>query len=217
VFDGNRLASATGRVEVVPVENWTRHRLNAHGVPEGWRTFETIGGHPLYDFTIVEDEGRRALQMRSNGDHSTIARKIQVNLSATPIIEWSWRLKDLPAGADLRRRDKSDAGPHLFVVWPRTPAIIRSQLIGYVWDPSLEAGTVQRSQKTGTVTFIVVRSGGAQLGHWVTERRHVVDDFRLVYRADADAPGAIALSVDTNDTKSHAEGFIGPILFRSNR
>jgi len=40
-------------------------------------------------------------------------------------------------------------------------------------------------------------------------------DERLVYGAEPDAPGAVALSIDTNDTQSPAEGFIGPLLFRS--
>ena len=129
------------RIELVPVENWTRHPLNHRGVPEGWRTYETVGGHPAYDFTVVETDDRRALLLRSNGDHSTIARKVSVNLHATPILEWSWKLIQLPQGADLRKRATSDAAPHVFVIWPRTPALLRSQLIGYVWDPVLPVGS----------------------------------------------------------------------------
>jgi len=208
-------AFAAEPIEISPVENWTHHPLDHRGVPEGWRTYETIGGHPAYDFTVVEDEGRRALLMRSRGDHSTIARKVRINLETTPILEWQWKLTQLPAGADLRQRATSDAAPHVFVVWPRMPAVLRSQLIGYVWDPALPVGTVQPSPKTRTVTFLIVRSGPSQLGQWLTERRNVADDFRLVYGAEPDAPGAVALSIDTNDTQSPSEGLIGPLLFRS--
>jgi hypothetical protein len=204
-----------GRVEIVPVETWTHHRLNGLGVPEGWRTYETPGGRPAYDFTIVEDEGRRALLLRSQGDHSTIARKVQVNLKATPILEWQWKMTQFPEGADLRRRQTSDAAPHVFVVWPRRPALLRSRLLGYVWDPSLPAGTVQQSQKTGTVSFIVVRSGPSELGRWVSERRNVFQDFKVAFGEEPEPPAAVALSIDTNDTKSRAEGLVGPIRFRS--
>lgn len=208
-------ATSAEPIEISPIENWTHHPLNQRGVPEGWRTYETIAGHAAYDFTVVEEDGRRALHLRSHGDHSTIARRLRVNLETTPILEWQWKLTQLPAGADLRQRATSDAAPHVFVVWPRTPALLRSQLIGYVWDPTLPAGTVQRSQKTRTVTFLIVRSGTSLLGQWHTERRNVADDFRLVYGADPDPPGAVALSIDTNDTRSPSEGFIGPLLFRS--
>ena len=75
---------------------------------------------------------------------------------------------------------------------------------------------MQKSQKTGTVTFIVVRSTTERLGQWLTERRNVAADFRSVYGEDAENPSAIALSIDTNDTRSKSEGSIGEIVFRSN-
>lgn len=207
--------AGAGPIEIVPVESWTKHPLDYHGVPEGWRTYESPGGQPAYDFTIVEDEGRRALHLRSHGDHSTIARKVKINLTATPILEWNWKMTQLPAGADLRRRQTTDAAPHLFVVWPRRPEMFRSRLIGYVWDPTSPVGTILRSQKTGTVTFVVVRSNSAPLGQWLTERRNVLEDFRAIYGDEPEGPSVVALSIDTNDTKSPAEGLIGSIQFRS--
>ena len=137
-------------------------------------------------------------------------------LAATPILQWSWKLLQLPERADLRRWETSDAAPHLFAIWPRRPEIIRSRLIGYVWDPALPVGTVQKSQKTGTVTFMVVRSTTTQLGQWLTERRNIAEDFRSIYGEDAESPAAIALSVDTNDTRSKSEGLVGEIVFRRN-
>ena len=208
--------AAGAPAQVSPVETWTAQALNSHGIPRGWRPYETPGGHAAYDFTVIEDAGRRALHLRSHEDHSTIARRVSVDLAATPILEWSWKLVQLPERADLRRWETSDAAPHVFVVWRRRPELIRSRLIGYVWDPALPVGTVQKSQKTGTVTFIVVRSTTERLGQWLTERRNVAADFRSVYGEDAENPSAIALSIDTNDTRSKSEGSIGEIVFRSN-
>src|SRR5882672_8105345 len=96
------------RIELLPVENWLRHPLNHRGVPEGWRTYETIGGHPTYDFTVVENDGRRALQLRSNGDHSTIARNYYGNVRGTPVLRWSWELVRIHRGAELHRQAASD-------------------------------------------------------------------------------------------------------------
>jgi hypothetical protein len=207
-----RLDSA---IEIVLVENWTRQRSDSRGVPETWRPYETIGGHPAYDFAVVEIDDRRALRMRSNGDHSTIAKKIQIDLNTTPWLEWSWKVVALPDRADIRQRETSDAAAHVFVVWPRWPGMLRSRLIGYIWDASLPVGSIHKSQKTATVTFIVVRSGSAQLGQWVTERRNVREDYRMAFGEEPENPPVIALSIDTNDTKSSSETFIGQIRFRS--
>ena len=200
--------------DIVAVEDWTRQPLTSRGVPDTWTAHETMGGHPAYDFTVVAVDGRRALRMRSHDDHSTIAKKIQVDLNATPWLEWSWKVVALPDKADIRRRETSDAAAHVFVVWPRWPAPLRSRLLGYIWDASLPVGSVHTSQKTSTVTFIVVHSGTAQLGQWVTERRNVREDYRMVYGEEPDDPPVIALSIDTNDTRSWSETFVGPILFR---
>ena len=208
------LAAPLSETDTRLVEDWTRQPLNSRGVPDTWTAHETIGGHPVYDFVIVEVDGHRALQMRSHDDHSTIAKNVSVDLKATPWLEWDWKVVTLPDRADIRHRETSDAAAHVYVVWPRWPAALRSRLIGYIWDANLPGGSVQKSQKTGTVTFIVVRAGKADLGKWVTERRNVREDYRMVYGEDPEDPAVIALSIDTNDTRSWSESFLGPIRLR---
>src|SRR5207245_2017668 len=83
---------------------------------------------------------------------------------------------------------------------PAAPELRRSRLIGYVWDPSLPAGTIVPSAKTGTVTFVIVHSGRAGLGAWHDERRDVAADYLRLYGEKPPAPRAVALSIDTNDT-----------------
>jgi len=194
----------------VPVEDWRGAPVGSTGVPAGWQKYETPGGHPAYDFTVIEDAGRRALHMKSTAEHSTIAKDVQADLAVTPILAWQWRVLSLPQGADLRNRATSDATGHIFAIWPRFPALVRSRLIGYVWDPMLPIGTVIPSRKTGAVTFIVARRGETGLGQWLDERRNVADDYRNVF-GEAPPPllPVLALSIDTNDTRSSAEAMFG--------
>jgi hypothetical protein len=195
------------------VEDWSIQPLGARGIPQGWRSYETPGGHPRYDFTIVEDAGRRALELKSTDDHSTIAREIDVDFGATPILEWAWRVMVQPAGADLTTKAGSDSSGHIFVVWPRFPALLRTRLIGYVWDPKIPIGTVVTSAKTRLVNFVVARSGARGQGEWSIERHDVAADYRHIYGEAAPKPGAIALSIDTNDTRAHAAARFGRIAF----
>jgi hypothetical protein len=197
------------------VEDWSGVTPGTTGVPLGWEKYETLGGHPAYDFTVVSDEGRRALDMKAAGDHSTIAREVHVDLATSPILAWQWKVVSLPQGADLRERATSDATGHIFVAWPRFPALLRTRLMGYVWDPGLPVGSIVKSRKTGTVTFVVVRSGTPGLGQWAAQSRDVVEDYQTIYGEAPSNPHAVALSIDTNDTKSTAETLFGRIAFTS--
>jgi hypothetical protein len=92
---------------------------------------------------------------------------------------------------------------------------VRSRIIGYVWDTTAPAGTIVKSESSGLVTYVVVRSGAAELGRWLTETRNVYDDFKRIYgEAPTEPVGAVSVAIDSNDTRSSAESYIGTILFR---
>ncbi|HVO95481.1 MAG TPA: DUF3047 domain-containing protein [Terriglobales bacterium] len=210
------LLTAAGADRVIVIEDWTRESVSLRGIPSGW-TGESFGRRADYDFAIEQSGDGRALHLKSQNDHSTIARDItgKVHLQETPILEWTWKATILPAGGDLRRKETTDMAAQLYIVWPRFPALLRSRIIGYVWDAATPAATIVKSQKTGTVTFVVMRSGSKELGKWLTERRNVVEDYRHIFGEYPDDPSAITISIDSNDTRSTAEAFIGPIVFRA--
>jgi len=121
----------------------------------------------------------------------------------------------LPKGANSCKKALDDQAGQIFVVWPRFPEQVRSRIIGYVWDTTQPIGTVCRSEKTGMVTYVVVRSGPAELNKWLTEKRNVVEDFKKIYGEAPDDPAALSLSIDSNDTGTTSEAMIGVIRFTS--
>ena len=195
------------------VEDWSQQIVGAMGVPSGWKKYETPGGRPRYDFTVVSEDGGRGLRVRSQDEHSSIAKEVHVDLRATPILEWSWKVVKLPEGGDIRKKETSDLTGHVLVAWPRMPALLRTRLIGYVWEATAPAGTMERSRKTSLVTFFILHSGPAELGRWMVERRNVRDDYERAFGEEPSSPGVVAISIDTNDTHSTAEAVIGRIAF----
>ena len=196
------------------VEDWTSQSLGSVGVPSGW-TGESFGRRAFYDLAIEADRDRRVLHLKSLDEHSTISKDItgKVQIRATPVLEWTWKVAVLPIGGDLREAQTSDLPIQLYVVWPRFPTLVRSRVIGYVWDASAPAGLVTPSRKTARVTFIVLRSGSEDLGRWVQERRNVAEDYQRIFGEPPDDPRIITISIDSNDTHSSAEAFVGPIRF----
>jgi hypothetical protein len=208
------LSAATAWAADVIIENWSTYAVGTHGVPPGWE--KQRWGSPNYDFTIEDNGGTKVLHLKSRNEGSTISKEIKgkVDLKETPILEWSWRAVTLPRGGDSRVKALDDQAAQVFIVWPRFPEAVRSRIIGYVWDSTAPVGTIVKSEKTGTVTYVVLRSGTAELGKWVTERRNVREDFRKIYGEEPDSPGALSISIDSNDTKSTAESYVGTIAFR---
>ena len=196
------------------IEDWTTQPLGSMGVPAGW-TGESFGRRAFYDLAIGADGDRRVLHLRSLDEHSTISKDItgKVLIRATPILEWTWKVTVLPIGGDLREARTSDLPIQLYVVWPRFPALLRSRVVGYVWDANAQVGLVTPSRKTARVTFIVLRSGNEDLGRWVQERRNVAEDYQRIFGEPPDDPGIVTISIDSNDTHSSAEAFVGPIRF----
>jgi hypothetical protein len=198
----------------VVIEDWSTQPLGVRGIPGGWKGQNW--GSAAYDLTVVENDRHRVLHLKSQNEGSTVAKEIKglVDLNETPILEWQWKVTILPAGGDARRKERDDEAAQIFLVWPRFPEAVRSRIIGYIWDTTAPKGAVFKSEKTGTVTYIVLRSGPAELGRWVTERRNVREDFKQVYGEEPEGPGVLAISIDTNDTRSTAESFVGPIVFK---
>jgi len=197
----------------VAVEDWRSYPVGTRGVPGDWKGQNW--GQPVYDLEIVADNDQRVLRLRSKGETSTIIRDLgaSVDLNETPIIEWSWKVITLPSGGNACQKSTDDEAAQVYIAWLRAPESVRSRMIGYVWDSTAPVGTICKSEKLGTVTYIVVRSGSDGLGKWIPERRNVVEDFRRIYGETPDKPNALALGIDSDDTRSSAESFIGPIAF----
>ncbi len=197
----------------VVIEDWKAHPVGTTGIPSGWQGQDW--GSPAYDLRIVEDDGQRALHLKSRNEGSTITKELKgITLKDTPVLEWRWKAVTLPTGGNSCKKATDDQAVQVYVVWPRFPSALRSRIIGYVWDTTVPSGTVCKSEKNGTVTYIVVRSGPGELGRWLTEQRDVRADYKKVYDEEPDAPGGIAVASDSNDTRSVAEAFAGAIVFR---
>ena len=211
---GVLVAAVALAADVVVVEDWSAAPVGAKGIPPGW--LKQDWGSPTYDFTVVEQDGQRAVRLRSAGDSSNVNKDIRgkVRLAETPILEWTWKVVVLPKGADARRAATDDEAAQLYVVWPHFPQALRSQIIGYIWDTTAPAGSVFKSQKSGTVTYVVVRSGSADLGKWITEHRDVREDFKRIYGEEPEDPGGVYFGIDSDDVKGTAESYMGRIVFR---
>jgi len=83
-----------------------------------------------------------------------------------------------------------------------------------VWDSTVPAGEIFESSRTSMLTYLVVRSGSVDLGRWIRETRNVLEDFKRIYGQDpVEAVEVVSIGIDSNDTASRAESYMGTIRF----
>jgi hypothetical protein len=204
---------AAGQGNTVLIEDWSKQPLGKTGIPNGWQGQNW--GSPKYDFIIEADGQARVLHMKSQNDGSTINKELKLDLKPTCVLQWRWKAVILPKGGDSRKKETDDQAVQIYVTFPRFPQAVRSRIIGYVWDTTAPVGTIVGSQKAGTVTYVVMRSGAEGLGQWHTESRNVCEDYKKIYGEElAEPAGAVSVSIDSNDTRSAAESYVGEILFK---
>jgi len=209
------VAGLASAADDVVIEDWKGYKVGTTGLPGDWKP-QSWGTPNYQNIKVVDDDGRRALSMKSVNDSSTINREIKgkVLLKDTPILEWEWKAIVLPKNGNSCKKATDDQAGQIFVLWPRFPEAVRSRIIGYVWDTTQPVGTICKSEKTGMVTYLVVHSGSADLNRWVAEQRNVVEDFRKIYGEAPDDPAVLSIAVDSNDTNSSAEAMYGAIRFK---
>ncbi len=195
------------------VEDWSKQPEGKTGIPDGWKGQNW--GSPKYDFRIVPESPSKVLHMKSDKDGSTISKEVKVDVKQYPHLTWRWKAVALPKGADSRKAATDDQACQVYVTFPRFPTAVRSRIIGYVWDTTAPAGTIVQSQKTSTVTYVILRSGPGELGRWLTETRNVLEDFRAIHKQDpSEQVGAVSVAIDSNDVGDRAECLVGAIAFK---
>lgn len=203
----------------VPAARFTGSPLKP-GVPPGW-VLDRNTGQP--NLSLKKDGDAVFLHLISEGRSSFgIKKQVQVDIRQYPYLTWRWKANRLPKGGDVRHYSRDDQALQLYIAFQPLgfPAKLKTPVIGYIWDNEAPKGWMGKSPKPGAdkLRYIVSRNKTDQLDTWYTERRNIYEDYRRLFRdISAGEPKGptkgIALYIDSQDTKSHAEGQIGEIYF----
>lgn len=161
--------------------------------------------HGTGDWRLVVDSD--GMSIRGHAEHSASAAMLAVNIDPVtcPVLEWQWLTESVQPSADLHTRGGDDVAAGLFVLFgdpgpPTHPH--RVPTLRYVWTAHDQVGDViDNPYLPGTVRNIVVHSGDADVGRWITERRNVLDDYVAAFgEPPQQAIAALALFVDNDQT-----------------
>src|SRR5262245_1499784 len=114
--------AATAPASSLVVENWEKIPAGTKGIPPGGGGARW--GSPKYDFAVVQDGDKKALLLKSDNDSSTISKELKIDAKQYPILEWRWKVIEVPPKGDARKAETDDEAAQLYVTFPRFPTAV---------------------------------------------------------------------------------------------
>ncbi len=201
-------------------------------IPTPWRIQPLPKVKRENSFDLVKDGDLRVLRVQSDAAASALLHLLDVDLGHTPLLAWRWKVSNVVVGSDFTRKAGDDYAAKVYVLFdypadqlPFTDRVkialartlygteLPTAAIAYVWGTAQPIGASGPNPYTDRVKMIVVESGAAHVGQWVTQRRDVAEDFRALFGAPAPHVTGIAISADTDNTGEAVTAWFGDLQF----
>lgn len=169
-------------------------------VPPGWELLVNKGEARL---RLVSEAHGQALQLRSEAASFALQKKGRIPLQDHPVLVWQWKVTQLPTGGDFRESDTDDQAAQLIV------AFSSSHFISYLWDSTVPRGTMGDAPAPPfrKILALVLQSGAQALGTWITERRHLVQDYTRLFGETPESIEGLRIQINSQHTRSAAEAY----------
>ena len=171
-----------------------------------------------------------AIHAVSSDAASGLIRRLDGSAAERPMLRWRWKVAAPLAHADARAKRGDDFAARVYVTFRYDPSRaglgLRTKYglakalygeypphagIAYVWAGQEPAGSDWPNPFTGRVRMLAVRSGAADAGAWVAERRDLLDDYRRLFGEEPPPLAGVAVMTDTDQTGAQAEAWFSDI------
>jgi hypothetical protein len=195
--------AAEDSIVIADFSKWT----GKPAVPQGWELKVKSG---KAEFNITKEDGIPALLLRSANSSFSLQGAADVDVKRYPLLTWKWKVTQLPKGGDFRKSHTDDQAAQLFLAFSKTRAIV------YIWDASAPQGATEDTSPVPLmhVHVVVVRSGPAELGKWITETRNVYEDYKRLFGDEPPSVAGVRLQINSQHTKTSAESYFADVVFR---
>jgi hypothetical protein len=178
----------------------------------GWEE-KSFSGHTTYEPVKDVASDRILVQAQTRGAASGLFRKIEIDLTKTPMLNWSWKIEKPYAGIDENTRDGDDFPVRVYMVAERGLPGLSMRAINHVWASKNQVGTSWTNPFTTQARMIAVDSGSENPGKWVRHRRNARDDLKAAFRDDFTEAHAVVVMTDGDNSGMEARTWYGDIPF----
>jgi hypothetical protein len=185
----------------------------------------------VYEQGIREEDGAPIIVASSNSSISTVTTSLTADPAIFQFVEWQWKIESVLPSGDMTKKDGDDFAARVYVTFDYDPSNlgfgqrikyrlyktftsfeIPLRSLNYVWgnEPD-EVGDTGPNPFSDWVQYVVVKSGNDQAGQWHTEKRNILEDYRMVYGEEPPPVSGITIMTDSDNTGESTKAYFGAI------
>lgn len=165
-----------------------------------WRVINFDDDVPKTVFRKIRWDNFNAIKAEADASMALLARSIEVDLKAQPVLCWAWRVENMLVKADLNTQEGDDYAARVYiglkddmhrqsffervakrVAKKKFGGVVPDYALTYIWDNRHPVGTQQANPYTDRTQLFVVAQGPQYMGRWVAARRHVLADVKQIF------------------------------------
>lgn len=202
----------------------------AQGLPDHWEkmAFPTIERRTSY--SLIRANDRTVIQAVSKASASGLIRYYKGSADRFPWIGWQWKVDHVLKKGDVHTKQGDDYAARIYVAFEFSPegkswwqrmrykaanlaagGKLPGSALNYIWANKAPRGSVVNNPYTDQTKMIVLQSGDASAGQWITEKRNLVDDYRAAFGRKPPPIMGIAIMTDTDNTGESTTAWYGDI------
>lgn len=177
-----------------------------NGLPPPWRIVRFDDNIPPTRYRLREWDGVNGVEAHAVKSMAMLARPLDVDLAKTPVLCWRWRVDAPLKNADITRKAGDDTAAHIHLSFAaqRGLRMKEESALMYIWDNRHAIGAWQANVHSSRTRMLVLRSGAADSGHWLEERRDLAADYRQAFGQAAGRLIGLGMASDTDNTGEEA-------------
>jgi len=180
-------------------------------IPAGW-TLDKKTGTPVV--RLEAEGGRTYVRFYSEKSSFGLRKEMSFDIKEYPYLNWKWKVSRLPEKGDFTQKDTDDQAAQVYVLFPRFPAKVNTEIVGYLWESQAKnKGKEGPSPAWSKSKVIVLQAGPERLNEWVAEKRNVYEDYKRLFKKEPPKVGGVSLYINTQHTQGVGEAFFDDIYF----
>jgi len=169
----------------------------SQGDIEQWQ-LRHFKGHT--DYRLQWLDGHRGLSASAVGSASALYKKVDIDVRATPYLQWTWRVDNvLDIDNPLAKRG-DDYPARIYIVVKYGIFPWQSRALNYIWCNKPTARQYWFNPFTDQAAMIPVRCGEQGLGRWQSQQVNIVQDYQRIFHSPLTRIQGIALMTDADNS-----------------